>query len=67
MDPLQGTPQEIATRIDPEDALRMLETSISTLQRHMRALQTAMDQLQAKRDALQSWSEPMEAVAVTVI
>ena len=58
---LNGDVKTIAQSMDPEEAILLLNTSIETLERHMRAMTIAKHQLQTKREALQQLISPLEA------
>ena len=65
-DPLSGGAGDIAKRMRPEDAIRQLEASIATLNRHAMALEVAKKQLEEKKSALQHLISPFEADIVQV-
>lgn len=63
---LSGNAVDISRRIDPEEAILLLNTSIETLERHMEAMKIAKQQLETKRDALLQLTTPLEAETVQV-
>ena len=53
-------PSEILRRMNGDEAVRILNQSICTLQTHMDALCVAMTQLVQKKSAIQRMMEPRE-------
>ena len=64
MDPLTGTACEIARRMDPEAAVLRLNTSLATLDKHIRAMHIARAQLEDKKRSLLEFMAPLEAEIV---
>lgn len=59
--------KHIAEKTDPEDAIRELDVSLQTLDRHMKAMLIARDQLEMKKEALLDLISPLEAETICVI